>query len=474
MNSTPEQVLDIEDALVSESNPARVDGSLDYGRCARLHNYLVAYGWMIRHGQETPDLNALANQPLILADEDLEAIRVRLVPSVKSFLDLIFAAEPDMFYWVHNVTMQFCDENFPDEENELDDKERFVVIYATVCDLGSHCLGVVYDQQLHRAAFPMTLENLDSVQPIGDHEEMWFPLETILTHWIYMLQIGKITADFHEDEVPEDLKMSRSQIGIWSWLPYCPAQVDSTVAAIDRYSAAIEARMPPESLLPISRDTPLFTNSELDAASVPEECFTRSVLTKIKTPRFRAIAPGLEVPHDAAAFASCQKFTDVPRDHSWGQNIPPVLLFAAADSNRTINFTEEMRWLFFGPEDDVPLGEHDLIPAGLYSESVRRCEYDTEEAGFRLLLPFGLQEAIMSDGSSVQSGSVTELFQHGVFHPFGGERRAQRLERLMDRWRELVESGVWTVGRDGVEGSIDKFRDADGEARTDYWISPDW
>jgi hypothetical protein len=107
----------------------------------------------------------------------------------------------------------------------------------------------------------MTLENLGSVEPINEHEEMWFPLETILTHWIQMFRIGKITADSPESEAPEELAMSRSQIGLWSWLPYCPAQVDSTVAAIDRYSAAIEARMPPESLLPVSRDTPLFTDA---------------------------------------------------------------------------------------------------------------------------------------------------------------------------------------------------------------------
>ena len=49
--------------------------------------------------------------------------------------------------------------------------DRFVVIYGIVLELGSPCVGVVYDQQLHRAAFPMTLENLDSVEPIGEHED---------------------------------------------------------------------------------------------------------------------------------------------------------------------------------------------------------------------------------------------------------------------------------------------------------------
>jgi hypothetical protein len=44
INTTVEQLLDIEDALVSEENPARDDSTFDYERCARLHNYLVAYG----------------------------------------------------------------------------------------------------------------------------------------------------------------------------------------------------------------------------------------------------------------------------------------------------------------------------------------------------------------------------------------------------------------------------------------------
>ncbi|KAI2684472.1 hypothetical protein LCP963914a_5204 [Penicillium roqueforti] len=368
MNTTPQQILNIEDALVSEANPARLNGPLDYERCARLHNYLVAYGWMARHGQETPNLDVLASQPFIFADEDTQAVRERLHPSVNSFLDSIFSPEPGFFYWINDISMQLVDNIFLGEDNDLDDLERFVIIYGTVLELGSHCVGVVYDQQLHRAAFPMTLENLDSVEPIGEHEDMWFPLETILTHWIYMLRIGKITTDSPEGEAPKELANSRSQIGLWSWLPYCPSQVDSTVAAIDRYSAAIEARMPSGSLLPVSRDAPLFTDVELDAASIPEECFIRLVLTRMRTPRFRAIAPGLEVPHDTMAFTARQRFTGVPREQEeWGNNIPPVLIFAAADSSHTVGFGEEIRWLFFAPGDEIPFDENDLIPTGLYT-----------------------------------------------------------------------------------------------------------
>jgi hypothetical protein len=290
-----------------------------------------------------------------------------------------------------------------------------------------------------------------------------------------MLRIGKVTASPAEREYPTAVE----RLGTWTWHSYSAAQVDSAVVAMDRLSAAIEARMPSKSLLSVPRESPLLTDAELDAASVAEECFIRSVLTRVKTPRFKFIAPGLEVPHDASAFAARQKFTDVPRylDPDWSRVAPPVLIFA--NTKRTINFNEEIRWLFFKHRDPIPYTDQDPIPVGLYSEFTHRGEYDVAEEGFRLLLPFtfrpdwGKDGARKSDGSLVSKGLVSELFQFG-YHPFGGEWRPQRFERLMDRWRELVESGVWRVGKNGVKGGIDKFQDADYGHWRDYWIPPDW
>ena len=74
----------------------------------------------------------------------------------------------------------------------------------------------------------------------------------------------------------------------------------------------------------------------------------------------------------------------------------------------------------------------------------------------------------------MDAGPYAQLFQFGCYHPFGGEWRAQRLDKLMDRWRELVESGKWSVGRDGVQGTIDVFADAGTGAWRDYWIEPEW
>ncbi|KAJ5531825.1 hypothetical protein N7527_005218 [Penicillium freii] len=159
--NTPEQILDIEDALVSDENPARDEDTLDFQRCAR---------WPAM----APDLDALAseswffNQP----NENIEAIRARLDPSLNSFLDLIYDPTPGFFYWVSRLRMELVDESFPLEDNDFEDKERFVVIYDTTLNLGPHCLGVLYDQLNHRASFPLTIENSESIEPVAEHWDM--------------------------------------------------------------------------------------------------------------------------------------------------------------------------------------------------------------------------------------------------------------------------------------------------------------
>lgn len=299
---------------------------------------------------------------------------------------------------------------------------------------------------------------------------------------------------------------------------YGTRQVDTAVDAFHRLVGAVEAGMPAGALLPAGRGL-LRTDGDLDAASVPAECFVRSVLTRVRRPRFDKIAPGLIVPHDPAAFIASQRFTGVgstataeeisDEDGTEPKKnllIPPVLIFPA-ESGQTANLDQSpspyaAQWerpdsfVTFNPfcspyRSAMKMGDHST-PAGLYSESVDRASVDQAEEGFRLLLPFPLRPfgddvddllstvggdsgARRSDGSLVEKGDPMGLFQHGQ-KPFGGDSygRAQRLERLFDKWRGLVEGGIWTVGKDGVDGSIDRFREADGVGWRNYWISPTW
>lgn len=57
LHDDPGQLLDIDDSLVSDTNPARSDNPLDFERCARLHNYLVAYDFLESSRQNAEELS---------------------------------------------------------------------------------------------------------------------------------------------------------------------------------------------------------------------------------------------------------------------------------------------------------------------------------------------------------------------------------------------------------------------------------
>ncbi|OBT62719.1 hypothetical protein VE03_07119 [Pseudogymnoascus sp. 23342-1-I1] len=464
------RLSDISRHLVTPDNPARETDTLDYQRCVLLHNFLVEYSWLA-DGRSLDDLDRRSFFEHY--GDEVEKIRERLEPGLIAFLEAAYVNhEPSLFYlWVYGIT-------WPDrlfENHEADDEDEHVTLYTTNGELCTHGNGLTYHQKRCKATMAMTIWDMDCSQPIEDHPDLWHPLETILSNWIHMIQLGKITATAEEADC--------EKLGVWAWHSYGEAQIDSAVAAFDRLVEAIESRMPADSLRP-AREGPLLSDADLDAASVLDTCFVRAFLTRVRVPRFEFIAPGLLVPHGREAFVSSQVFTTMgwPADHDEGWRpivlVPPVLMFRATDL--TANFDTDNQYVSLNPFCDpykVAKGDHS-VPAGLYSESVQRSSWDSSEEGFRLILPFSLLGgeggARDSNGGELDRGTVADLFQHG-FKPFGGERwRAQRMERLFGKWTELVERGVWDVDGKGVVGTILKFGDADKGQWKDYSIEPDW
>jgi hypothetical protein len=323
----------------------------------------------------------------------------------------------------------------------------------------------------------MHMDDYDYALPVAAHPELWYPLETVLSNWIELVHLGKITAS------PRDAPalFGSEKIGPWEWRPYSEAQVAACVGAWDRLCDAIEARVlllsPTRTTTNAVESEPLLAPAVIDAASVPESCFARAFLTRARRPEFRCIAPGLLITTaDGPEFAAAQPFTSLPRTT---KSIPPVCLFSTARCEREVDLTEFCNG-FWARSDNSPVPSP--VPAGVYSESVERNVFDNAEEGFHLLLPYGLEGDVWdenagarkSDGSSVRRGTMAELFQHG-YKPFGGDYyRPQRLERLLDHWRKLVDDGVWSVGPEGVEGTIDTFRNADTIHWRDYVIPPTW
>ncbi|KAL5345296.1 hypothetical protein ACLOAV_009666 [Pseudogymnoascus australis] len=467
------KLSDISRHLVTPDNPARETSTLDHQRCALLHNFLVEYSWLA-DGRSLDDLERRSFFDNY--GDEAEEIREQLDPALVAFLEAAYDLyQPSFYLWVDGITPP----SLMWESHSGDDEGETLTLYMTNMGLTVHGNGLMYHQKSCKATMAMSIFDMDYSQPIEDHLELWHPLETVLSNWIHMIQLGKITATAEETDCEKQ--------GLWAWHSYGEAQVDSAVAAFDRLVEAIESRMPADSLRP-AREGPLLSDADLDAASVLESCFVRGFLTRARVPRFEFIAPGLLVPHDREAFVSSQVFTTVgwPDDHDEGWRptvmVPPVLMFRATDLTANFDSWNQYikRYSSLSPFCDpyrVAEGDHS-VPAGLYSESVPRSGVDCSEEGFRLILPFSLWGgeggARNSIGDELEKGTMADLFQHG-FKPFGGDcPRAQRLERLFGKWTELVEGGVWDVNEKGVVGTILKFGDADKGQWKDYSIEPDW
>ncbi|KAJ5554638.1 hypothetical protein N7513_004597 [Penicillium frequentans] len=489
------QLPDITGLLVRPDNPPRDDvEGMDYARCAALHNYLVQYAWLAE-GRPLATLNGNSSNFFTVHGAEAEALRPRLDPSVVAFLDNAiipplegFRETPlSIFAWGLNWPKSLFAEVEADlEDQPVDSMLRLCYVALETNDSNG---GVIYHQHHHRVAIFMHTYDWDIGFPVKDHPDVWNPFETVLSHWIDLIHIGKVVAAPHDEPALFEFE----KIGPWEWRPYSEAQVTTCVDAWNRLCQAIETRIsqlpnPPSLISPHSGTAdipePLAASSVLDAASVLDPCFTRSFLSRARRPSFQHIAPGLLLPPvDLSGFVASQAFTALPRSQ---YSVPPVCLFPAdTGDQRPIELTRfTSPWVlmedFYSSSTDThtPL----RISAGLYTTAVDRKWDDMVEDGFHLFLPFTVNAgydrkvgARKSDGSLVDRDSFSGLFQHG-FKPFGGDYyRPQRLERLLDCWRKLVEDGVWSVGPDGVEGTIDTFKDAETESRwRDYYIPPTW
>lgn len=458
-----DELLNIDEWLVTPENPPRTVEGMDHQRCAALHNYLIQYAWVASNR----DLGDFESQSWFEKHGDkANEIRERLEPSLVKFLESVYdSSELDvsLFYWVSRLNdPDALWENWEEFAEEGEEYRRMTLYRTNTGLLGGHTDGLCYDQKLHKAVMFISIDDHDFANKDED-AHLWYPLETVLSNWIVTMRMGKITAG------PDGVKLDNEKYNPWMYHSYSPQQVEDTVAAFNRLVVAIESRIPTaRRRWPTS--TPVLSHKLLDSALVPNPSFARSCLTTIRLPSFKYIAPGLLIP-TPETFVQSQLFTSI-KDEDDKFAIPPVLLFRAQETLKCDPDDSNL----FGPVYSSVLQDKQ-IPAGVYTDAISRRAEDTAEEGFRLILPFpiGKNEYARKSTGQLIDGNFADLYQHG-FKPFGGDwTRAQRLVSLLDNWTGMVERGLWEVGEDGVEGGIEKFEEADTEARWKYyWIEPDW
>lgn len=296
-----------------------------------------------------------------------------------------------------------------------------------------------------------------------DNPPPWLPLETILSAWIRMIQVGKIQVVVGEPESDNEIYYP------WSNLRFHDNQVQLAVREFSALIQAIESRLPASARreqASASDRGSLMDDMTLDAAKIPPS-FAGELLRSCQRSKVSKIAPGLLLPNPSSHFLQQQRqfATAEDSDDPNHKMIPPVLLFSIEDTPQASTNP------FRAPYDSI-----DFPACGLYISNADLKDQMIEESGIRLILPFG----IGSNGHARKSDSERfdnniDLYQPG-FNTFSGSwTTCVRLERVLRSWRQMVESGKWTVGADGVEGGIEKFREADTQGKCeDYCLPVDW
>lgn len=345
-----------------------------------------------------------------------------------------------------------------------------------------------FDQKENKAIFQASI--WDSATAFNGRQQ-WYPLEVILSAWLDMVEKGKAQA------VPKTVSLRNAKYDPWIFRPYSENQLEDTIRLFNQLVEAIELRLPQSSSAAASRERedvngrePILRDDDefFHQLNIPNG-FARSLLTHAHRPNFRFIAPGIEIPSQESftqqPFRHIRADGDDDNDDDPGNEegeeptqikIYPVLLFHSSTTQDLVNPSDPP---FYWPYNQVS-----TIPAGLYITATDR-EFSIEfEDSVKLVLPFGIGAngfARTADGARFGENTEDEdnvepkdtfcdLYQLG-FVPFG-EQHDVRLAQVLEVWLRQVESGNWTVGPEGIEGGMEKWKEADTEEHWEEYVVP--
>jgi hypothetical protein len=305
----------------------------------------------------------------------------------------------------------------------------------------------------------------------------WYPLERVLEEWLDMIEKGKIVVDREYGGNAEP----------WKLVPYSKTILQETIEVFNLLVDEIESRLPGNNNETLRNTSPLIGEAILDTAN-PRRGFAYHFARKAKQPKFRHIAPGLEIPN--ATIVTQQPFASLRYDNTCHVSCLPLLLFCATDGTSLCTVPEHGGTEPNGRDSPFghPFNRIDKYPAGLYLSCTDDQGDQVFEDECKLILPFCIGAkgyARTSDGSRfgenredimLRGGgkdTFADLYQPG-HRPFS-EMHDTRLFSVLSNWLGMVRRGDWKVGAEGVMGGIEMWKEADTEESWEkYRIPPTW
>ncbi|PLB44170.1 hypothetical protein P170DRAFT_416616 [Aspergillus steynii IBT 23096] len=482
-SSTPARALTNGWPRITESSPVRDlgPGTMDYERCAALHNELLTRA-VKGHGGEMP------SKPLTWweAREPSEEVANSLHPCLIEFLKRAWDEDvlPPYFRLFAFLGGLKSPNNLRDGDvtwhEEEDEEGRLVKLYESSHYRVSDDEGIFFDQTTLKATF---IEDINDTRFITRHEWSWMPLEVILDSYLQMADEEKAQAVSKDRAKLLKMDFLHGLMEPWIIHQYTKTDLERATTAFKRLVRVIESRIPDRDDHTTVMNLPWHDPATFeDQCVLPPSSFAHEFLRSISdcSVRFRYIAPGIRFP-TVAEFQD-QPFTDFvasPHNHlgQYPGNCPlRILQIDDAEYPQPVAHGKHLGINNIAAGFYIP---HVVVPCPLFWSNGCRLllPYAIGALGWARLSngqPFGLSDCDYMEEYPEPRDDHGDLYQAGTTNGITNNHRVQ-IEKVLNNWADRVERGDWEVDGDGVAGGIDKFREADTEAHWQkYWIPPSW
>lgn len=421
--------------------------SFDPERCAELYNAVIQAGFK-GSGQVEKGHRLQRNWfEVWRSDPELEKCRERLTPQFAAFLEQVDVKVNGDGTPAQDQALVYHLGPLPGPSWMMSELELSLFGCHGFDDMAllfpsnmwsiSHRLGTFVDMD------SMLVYYAPGMTDVNPDEERWWSLADYLERLLIAVHIGKYEPVHWEQESSCDCIVPG-----WRVNPWTESILEDTLIAYQELVQAITDRLPAGTVNAGNsvEDEQLATPQQLPATVTS---FTRAFLTHAKRPPFKYIAPGLTVYNHTSPSRSLQTSGNDPEVYQTSnQNInryfevchSPIVLFPA--EMVTVDGKK--------PNDEYGLW---ILPSPEWADAVT------------LALPYVVKDLTSERCHSYQS--AISLFQHDNC-PFYTPHRTLLLT-MLQRWTGLVESGVWKINNEGVEGGIEFYRQANEEGKRNWF-----
>ncbi|GAM88361.1 hypothetical protein ANO11243_063940 [Dothideomycetidae sp. 11243] len=430
--------------------PSVTPHAFNVSNAVHLHNQLVEHVLAIAPEFEPrirKDWFSLYNNPEF--GPSGADIRHRLTAPVADFLSNIYVWDLEVF----SLTPHVRGVAWPEFLSPLPESDEGILFYDSLpeCIVLYHtnvpdreARGLVLDQRTYLARLMPTIWN-------DERSSAWAPFEVILSSWLEEARTGRWVID----PTREGGDIYGPPTG-WRHLSWIEADVLETVRMWEAYLTLITAKIGYQQNA--HAPTMIAGTTLLDSMSISG--LERALLPRMRRPDFTFIAPGIRIP-DTEMFRAT--LTEAVRRRNAAEEPDPdnphkdyaVLLFYADHPVANMTYREldarytAPHWIEKYILDDkcgIYLGTwHAEMHADAVSLVAPRVQ------GNASYILFEQYSGIVS-ASLLHSKREQLAEAAGSYQPW-------RLYHMIARWYDLVVSGRWPVGPDGVEGSVEDIWD---------------